>query len=103
MAPASAEKRVALVIGNGSYAHIARLPNVPNDAAAMAALFRAAKFDAVEVKEDLGIAALRKALREFSTLAAGADMAVVYFACHAIEVDRTHYLIPVDDTLTADT
>ena len=100
--PAQAERRVALVIGNASYGHHPKLPNVPNDAAAMAALFKAAKFDAVEVKENLGVAELRKTLREFSTLAVGADMAVVYFAGHGIELDRTNYLIPVDAKLNAD-
>jgi formylglycine-generating enzyme required for sulfatase activity len=101
-APALAEKRVALVIGNAGYSHHARLPNVPNDAAAMAALFKAAKFDAVEVKLDLGVAALRRALREFSSQAAGADVAVLFFAGHGIEVDRTNYLIPVDARLATD-
>ena len=100
--PASAEKRVALVVGNASYGHHAGLPNVPNDAAAMAALFKAARFDAVEVKHNLGIAELRRALREFSRQAAGADVAVLFFAGHGIEVDRTNYLIPVDARLAAD-
>ena len=99
---ATAEKRVALVIGNATYGHHASLPNVPGDAAAMGALFKAAKFDAVVVKENLGVAELRKTLREFSALAVGADMAVVYFAGHGIEVDRTNYLIPVDAKLAAD-
>jgi TRAP-type mannitol/chloroaromatic compound transport system substrate-binding protein len=102
LASSSAEKRVALVIGNAKYEHIAGLPNVPNDAKAMEALFKAAKFDAVEMKENLRVAELRKALREFSALAAGAGMAVVYFAGHGIEVDRTNYLIPVDAKLAAD-
>jgi formylglycine-generating enzyme required for sulfatase activity len=97
-----AERRVALVIGNASYGHYSSLPNVPNDAAAMAALFKAAKFDAVEVKRNLGIAELRWALREFSRQAAGADVAVLFFAGHGIEVDRTNYLIPVDARLAAD-
>ena len=102
LATASAEKRVALVIGNAAYGHHPKLPNVPNDAAAMAALFKAANFDAVVPKENLGVSELRKALREFSALAAGADMAVVYFAGHGIEVDRTNYLIPVDAKLATD-
>jgi formylglycine-generating enzyme required for sulfatase activity len=100
--PALAERKVALVIGNVSYGHHPKLPNVPNDAAAMAALLKAAKFDAVQVKENLGVAELRKALREFSALSTGADMAVVYFAGHGIEVNRTNYLIPVDARLAAD-
>jgi uncharacterized caspase-like protein len=68
--PAGAEKRVALVIGNGSYAHIAGLPNVPNDATAMVALLKRAKFDSVEVRHNLGVAGLRRALREFAGRAA---------------------------------
>jgi hypothetical protein len=74
--------------GNAGYSHHARLPNVPRDAATMAALFKAAKFDAVEVKHDLEVAALRRTLREFSGHAAGADAAVLLFAGHGIEVDR---------------
>ena len=35
-AAARAEKRVALIVGNSAYAHIAGLPNVPSDAKAMA-------------------------------------------------------------------
>jgi uncharacterized caspase-like protein len=62
---------VALVIGDGSYSHIAHLPNVANDATAMFALFKAAKFDAVDVKYDLGVAELRRALREFAGRTAG--------------------------------
>jgi hypothetical protein len=100
--PAHAEKRVALVIGNGSYAHIAHLPNVPNDATAMASLFKEAKFDAVDVKQDLGVAELRRALREFAGLAADADVAVLFYAGHGIEVGQVSYLIPVDARLVTD-
>jgi len=100
--PANAEKRVALIIGNASYNHIAGLPNVPNDAAAMAALFKAAKFDSVEAKHNLGVAELRQALREFAGRAADADVAVLFFAGHGIEVDRVNYLIPVDARLASD-
>ena len=93
---AQSEKRVALVIGNGSYAHIAALPNVPNDASAMAALFKAARFDAVDVKLNLGVAELRRALKEFAGRAADADVAVLFYAGHGIEVGQVNYLIPVD-------
>src|SRR5262249_25302852 len=86
VAPASAEKCVALVIGNGSYAHIAGLPNVPNDVAAMAALFKSAKFDSVDVRHNLRVAELRRALREFAAQAADADVAVLFYAGHGIEV-----------------
>jgi formylglycine-generating enzyme required for sulfatase activity len=101
-APARAEKRVALVIGNGSYAHITHLPNVRNDAAAMAALFKAAKFDAVDVRHNVGAAELRRALREFESRTADADIAVLFYAGHGIEVGQVNYLIPVDARLVTD-
>jgi uncharacterized caspase-like protein len=102
MVPAIAEKRVALVIGNGSYSHIAHLPNVANDAATMAALFRTAKFDAVDVRHNLGVAELRRALRDFAGQAADADVAVLFYAGHGIEVGQVNYLIPVDARLITD-
>ena len=48
--PASAEKRVALVIGNSNYKNAAALPNPANDAAAIAATLKRAGFDIVELK-----------------------------------------------------
>jgi hypothetical protein len=39
---ARAEKRVALVIGNGAYIKVAKLDNPKNDAAAMEAMLRPA-------------------------------------------------------------
>ena len=102
IAPASAEKRVALVIGNGSYTHIAHLPNVANDAAAMTALFKAAGFDAVDVRQNLGVSELRHALREFASRTTDADTAVIFYAGHGIEVGQVNYLVPVDARLIAD-
>ena len=99
---AQAEKRVALVIGNAQYEHIPALPNVPSDAKAMAALFEAAKFDSVVVLHDKRAAELRRELLDFAERAAGADVAVVFYAGHGIEVDRVNYLIPVDARLKSD-
>ena len=101
-ANAQAEKRVALVIGNGEYAKVGKLPNPTRDASAVEALLRSAKFDVVEAKRDLGAAAMRRALRDFSDKVRDADIAVVFFAGHGIEVNGTNYLIPVDATLERD-
>lgn len=102
LAAARAEKRVALIVGNASYAHIAGLPNVPNDAAAMAALFKAARFEAIEVVHNVGVAELRRAIKMFAGKAADADVAVLFYAGHGIEVGQTNYLIPVDARLATD-
>jgi uncharacterized caspase-like protein len=99
---ASADKRVALVIGNSAYQNVSRLANPINDARAVAALFKKAGFDLVESRNDLGIASLRRAVRDFADLARDADIGVVYYAGHGIEVDGNNYLIPVDAVLERD-
>ena len=45
----------------------------------------------------------RRALRDFADRARDADIAVVYYAGHGIEVDGANYLIPVDARLERDT
>jgi invasion protein IalB len=97
-----ADTRVALVIGNGEYVRVGKLTNPINDADAVAALLRAAKFDVVEAKRDLGVASMRRALRDFSDHVRSADIAVVFYAGHGIEVNGTNYLIPVDAALERD-
>jgi uncharacterized caspase-like protein len=91
---ALADKRVALVIGNSAYQNVPGLPNPINDATAIAELLRNAGFDVVDSRADLGIAVIRRAIREFADVARDADIAVVYYAGHGIEVDGTNYLIP---------
>ena len=73
-----AEKRVALVIGNGAYTTVPKLDNPRNDAAAMEVMFKAAGFDSVVLANELGIVAMRRALRDFSDTAHDADVGVVF-------------------------
>jgi hypothetical protein len=101
--PALAEKRVALVIGNSNYKNAALLPNPANDAAAIAATLKGAGFDVVDSRLDLQSTDMRRALREFADQARDADIAVVYYAGHGIEIDGTNYLIPTDAKLERDT
>ncbi len=100
--PAFAEKRVALIIGNSSYEKAARLPNPANDAALMADTLKSAGFDSVELRRDLKVGEMRRALRDFLDRSRQADVAVVYYAGHGIEIDGTNYLIPVDAVLDRD-
>ena len=99
---ALAQKRVALVIGNGTYTKVARLDNPKNDAAAMEAMFKAAAFTSVVRLNDLGATAMKRALRDFSDTAQDADIGVVFYAGHGIEVAGVNYLIPIDAVLERD-
>lgn len=100
---AHAERRVALVIGNSAYKSVPKLANPVNDAAMVGGMFRKAGFDLVEIKTDLNIAETRKSLREFGLRSRDADIAVVYYAGHGIEVDGINYLVPTDAALEVDT
>src|SRR5579872_1573648 len=87
--PARAEKRVALVIGISNYQQVPRLNNPAHDANALTGLFKKAGFDVVEEEHDLGIANLRRAIRDFTEKSRDADIAVVYYAGHGIDVEIT--------------
>ena len=91
-----AETRVALVIGNSTYAHAPTLRNPVNDARAIAELFRQVGFDEVALKFDLGFDGMRLALRDFGQRTHGAEVAVVYFAGHGLELAGENFLVPVD-------
>jgi uncharacterized caspase-like protein len=99
---AFAEKRVALVIGNSAYKNVPRLQNPANDAAAVAGMFKSAGFETVESRLNVTVSELRKTLREFGNKSRDADVAVVYYAGHGIELDGNNYLIPTDATLETD-
>ena len=99
---ALADKRVALVIGNSGYKSVPKLANPENDAAAIGLLLRKAGFDAVDVRQNLDNAAMRRAMRDFSEGTGDADIAVVFFAGHGIEIGGTNFLVPVDSALKRD-
>src|ERR1700742_791446 len=100
--PAFAERRIALVIGNSAYERVPQLANPVNDAGSMAQMFRAAGFDTVELKLDLKATEMRRALRDFADDSRTADVAIVYFAGHGLEIQGTNYLVPVDAVLERD-
>ncbi|WFU28758.1 caspase family protein [Bradyrhizobium sp. CB1717] len=99
---AQAEKRVALVIGNSAYKSAPRLANPVNDASLVGGMLKKAGFDLVDIRLDLNAAEMRRALRDFGGRTREADVAVVYYAGHGIELDGTNYLIPTDASLETD-
>ncbi|MCK1289929.1 caspase family protein [Bradyrhizobium sp. 30] len=101
-APAQAERRVALIIGNSAYKSVPRLANPVNDATLVGGMFKRAGFESVDIRLDVSAAEMRRALREFAGRTRDAEVAVVYYAGHGIELDGNNYLIPIDATLETD-
>ena len=98
----AADRRVALVIGNSTYKNASSLPNTINNSTAIAALFKSVGFEVVISRADLGVVDFKRAVREFLLTAENADIAVVYYAGHGVEIDGTNYLVPVDAKLGRD-
>lgn len=96
--PASAEKRVAFIIGNGKYAHAAELPNPKNDANDVAASLKRSGFEVI-LGIDLDQHAMRETSIRFAKAARDADVAMFYYAGHAIQFNGVNYLIPIDSRL----
>ncbi len=99
---AHAERRVALVVGNSSYQTVPQLPNPSRDATAVAKMFRDAGFDTVDTLINVGNLEFKRAIRKFETIADQADIAVVYYAGHGVEISGVNYLIPIDARLASD-
>ncbi len=102
--------RIALVIGNGRYGRARPLRNTHADAIAIAAALNANGF--VSHKTELGeqpqalspffdqsLMGMNRLFAEFSATAKQADMAIIYYSGHGIEIDGNNYLIPVDAEL----
>ena len=99
---ALAERRVALVVGNSNYSAVPQLPNPSRDANAVAKMFKAAGFETTETYLDVGNLDFKRAIRKFEDTANEADIAVLYYAGHGIEIGGINYLVPVDAKLASD-
>jgi hypothetical protein len=100
--PALAERKVALLIGNAAYSAPATvLKNPPNDVAALKASLESAEFYVVVI-ENVGRSAMSQALASFEEKAKGADVGVIYYSGHGIEVSGENYLLPMDVKLASD-
>jgi len=96
---ALAEKRVALVIGNGSYANAPRLPNPRNDAEDVSGALKRTGFEVI-VGVDLDKPGMEDAAIRFARAARDADVAIFYYSGHAMQFAGVNYLMPVDAKLT---
>jgi uncharacterized caspase-like protein len=99
-ADAQQERRVALVVGNGTYEDAGALTNPVNDAADIAAKLREVGFEVIEAR-DLGKRALERKIGEFSDALASADVGLFFYAGHGLQVNGRNFIVPVDAKLDA--
>ncbi len=96
--PASAEARLALVVGNGAYVNVTPLDNPVNDATLMAKSLEQVGFDVTlitEASQDQFIRAISEFGRKLRT--AGPDTTgLFYYAGHGVQSFGTNFLVPVD-------
>jgi len=92
--------KVALVIGNGAYDNAPDLPNPPNDARAIGKLLRSLGFTVIE-GVDVDKQEMVALVDQFTEKAYGADLGLVFYAGHGMQVGGKNYLIPVDAKLTS--
>ena len=90
----NAERRVALVIGNGRYPGVP-LRNPVNDARDMAAALRGLGFDVIE-RTDVTQKEMYRAVTQFGSRLSVGGIALFFYAGHGIQVKGKNYLIPVD-------
>ncbi|WP_246683345.1 caspase domain-containing protein [Mesorhizobium sp. B2-1-3A] len=99
---ASAERRVALVLGNAQYQHAAALANPVRDAQAMAERLKKLDFEVVSGFDETKLQT-QATIAQFAKQVRGADIALFFYAGHGLQVSGKNYLLPVDAALEDET
>ncbi|ANN55590.1 peptidase C14 [Mesorhizobium loti NZP2037] len=94
-ATAVAERRVALVMAEDDYRLVRPLANPIHDGEAMEAALKKLGFE-VTLETNRDLRRMRRALDDFREDAKGADVALVYFSGHGVEISGDNRLLPVD-------
>ena len=91
----AASDRIALVFGMADYRNLPSLTNTRNDAVAISNTLEEIGFD-VTLSVDASGAEMDRLLDEFAFKSEVADLALIYYAGHGIEVQGENFMIPVD-------
>ena len=94
-APAQAEKRVALVVGNNDYRNVPKLQKAVNDARTMGDTLKQLGFT-VMVAENQTRAAFSQTLLAFDKAVGPGDTAFFFYAGHGFEIAGQNFLLPTD-------
>lgn len=93
--PASAQKRVALVIGNDAYRHVAPLKKAGNDAERVAQTLKGLGFQVIAARDQTR-RAMSDSLLAFERALSAGDTAFFFFAGHGFQIRGENYLLPTD-------
>jgi hypothetical protein len=94
-APALAEKRVALVIGNNDYRNVPKLQTAINDARSIGEALKGLGFS-VMVAENQTRQGFSQSLLAFDASIEKGDTAFFFFAGHGFEIAGQNFLLPTD-------
>ena len=94
-APAQAEKRVALVVGNNDYRNVPKLQKAVNDARTMGDTLKQLGFS-VMVAENQNRQAFSETLLAFDRAVGPGDTAFFFYAGHGFEIAGQNFLLPTD-------
>ncbi len=85
----------ALVIGNGAYPGSGRLDNPVRDASAISQKLRSMGFTVTTVT-DANRQKLVQSMAQFRRTAAAADISLLFYAGHGVQIFGTNYILPTD-------
>jgi uncharacterized caspase-like protein len=100
-ATAALEKRVALVIGNGAYAHITTLQKPINDAQKMAELLRGLRFEVI-LGTDVTKSQMESLAQKFRDAVKNADVGFFFYSGHGFQTNRMEQQHPVNHIVPVD-
>ena len=91
----AAKERIALVVGMSNYSTVVKLDNTIHDAVGISETLGNIGFEVFTVLDKTG-QQLRDAIDDFAFRSETADLALIYFAGHGVEVQGENFLIPID-------
>ncbi len=98
--PVANGKRMALVIGNASYASAAKLNNTINDANSMEKVLKDLGFEVIKILDGT-YEQMKNSIYTFGDQIHDVDVSLFYYAGHGLEVDGTNYLVPIDANISS--
>lgn len=97
----SAERRVALVIGNNEYQSIPKLETAVNDAQAVGKELAKIGFEVTSLS-NVSQKKMNLAVSEFAQKVSGGGVGIFFFAGHGLQINNQNFLLPVDMDMPKD-